>query len=93
MAAFSTSTSPRWMPMRKRMRRSSGSERFSASSAFWISIAQRTEPTTLGNSASRLSPGASTRRPRKVSIRRAMRSRWDCSVRTVASSSSFMRRV
>ena len=85
-------TSPRCAPIRKRMRRASGSAALRAASTRWISIAHSTASRAAGNSARKLSPVKSARRPRCSAIRALTCSRQARSVRTVPSSSSAMRR-
>ena len=59
----STTTSPRLMPMRNRMRLASGESAFCFSISNWISVAQRTASTGLANSAITLSPALPKTRP------------------------------
>ncbi len=61
--------------MRKNILRAPGSSSFLRVSSFWIATAQATASTTLGKSARRLSPTASTTRPRCWRISPAMASR------------------
>ena len=56
MSSPSTMMSPRLMPMRKAMRRSSAISAVRSAIAVCTSTAQRTALTTLGNSSSRPSP-------------------------------------
>ena len=61
--SLSSTTSPRWMPMRNTIRRSSGMPALRSTIAFCISIAQRTASTTLRNSTMAPSPVLLTTRP------------------------------
>jgi hypothetical protein len=79
--------------MRNSMRRCGANSAFLALSSCWTVTAHCTACTTLGNSASRLSPGESTTRPRCCWIRVAISSRYAVMVWMVATSSSPMRRL
>ncbi len=59
----STTTSPRLMPMRNRMRLARASRRSVGRVASWISVAHRTASTGLANSAMTLSPALPKTRP------------------------------
>jgi hypothetical protein len=61
--SLSSTTSPRWMPMRNSMRRSGGRPALRSMIAFWTSIARRTALTTLLNSTRAPSPVRFTTRP------------------------------
>ena len=79
--------------MRNRIRREGGSSALRASSWRWMSTAHCTASTTLENSASTLSPGASTTRPPWPVTVDAMTARYSVMARTVATSSSPMSRL
>src|SRR5262245_8799912 len=93
MRPSSSITSPRLTPMRKLMRRFSGNSQLHAPSCTCIAAAASTASTALANSASTLSPGMSTTRPRCFATTSATRPRQVVSVRTVAASSSPIRRL
>src|SRR5574341_538652 len=93
MRPSSSITSPRLTPMRKVMRRFSGSAPLHWPSCACIAAAASTASTALANSASMLSPGMSTTRPRCFATTSATRLRQVVSVRTVAASSSPIRRL
>jgi hypothetical protein len=79
--------------MRNCIRRLAGSAAFRDWSCRWISTAHWTASTTLGNSASTLSPGVSTTRPPCWTTVEVIASRYSVIVRTVAAPSSLMRRL
>src|SRR5262245_61820188 len=93
MRPSSSITSPRLTPMRKLMRRFSGSAQLHSPSCTCIAAAASTASTALANSASTLSPGMSTTRPRCFVTTSVTRPRQVVSVRTVAASSSPIRRL
>ena len=70
--------------MRKRIRRGAGSSAFFDWSWRWMSTAHCTASTTLANSASTLSPGASTTRPPWPPTAVAITARYSVIARTVA---------
>jgi hypothetical protein len=88
-----TMTSPTLTPIRKRIRRPSGSLSLALSSAPWTSIAQRTASSTLTNSASTLSPAVFAIRPRCRVMSSSTRARRADNVAIVASSLTYIRRL
>src|SRR3990172_8814063 len=79
--------------MRNCILRCSGSSAFLALNSFWVATAHCTASTTLANSASRLSPGESTTRPRCCRMSSDMTPLYASRDRTVAASSSPIRRL
>jgi hypothetical protein len=89
MSSSSTMTSPRLIPMRNLIRRSSDISGSRSAIPRWISAAQRTASTTLANSAKKPSPVFFTIRPRCSAIFGLTSSRrWAWSRSCVPSSSA-----
>ena len=92
--SLSSTTSPRWTPMRKSIRRSSGTPALRSTIAFCTSMAQRTASTTLRNSTSAPSPVRLTTRPLCTAIVGSIRSLRNARNRAkVRSSSAPLRRL
>ena len=72
--SLSSTTSPRWMPMRNSMRRSGGRPALRSTIPFCTSMAQRTASTTLRNSTMAPSPVRLTTRPLWTAIIGSIRS-------------------
>ena len=70
----SSTTSPRWMPIRNSMRRSCGTPALRSTMPFCTSMAQRTASTTLRNSTSAPSPVRLITRPLCTAIVGSIRS-------------------